>query len=280
MFRMIDLHVHTTASDGTYTPAETVRLAHKSGLGAMAITDHDTIDGVEEAVLEAEKVNLELVPGVEISVGDTDDIHILGLYVDIKNKELNCGMEKLAKLRYERNCEIIEKLQKEGFDITFEKVAQTMHTGRGMSKVHIAHYMKKTGIVYNYRVAFKKYLIPGAKAYVPKANLSEREGIELIRQSGGLPFLAHINYLRKDEKGIENTVKRLMEYGLAGVEAYYSAYDKNTEQIAHKICEKYNLLKSGGTDFHGAHRPGVYLGNGRGNLCIPYDLLVDIKKKL
>jgi len=280
MNKMIDLHVHTTASDGTYSPAETVKLAYKSGLGAMAITDHDTIDGVQEAVCEGKKIGLELVPGVEISVGNTDNIHIVGLYINYENQVLKDTMERLTKERRERNREIISRLQNVGFDITYEDVAKEMHADRGMGRVHIAHYLKKKNFVCNYRLAFKKYLVPGTKAYVPRAKLSEQEGIEVIAKSGGIPILAHINYLRQNEAEIEKTVERLMGYGLRGVEAFYSGYDLETERMAHRICSKYNLIKSGGTDFHGAHRPGVYLGNGRGNMCIPYQILSDIKKEL
>ena len=279
MTRMIDLHVHTTASDGTFTPSEVVSLAKKAGIAAVAITDHDTIDGVEEAINKAKGENLELVPGVEISVGDTEDIHIVGLYINYKDENLLRVMDILKGYRKIRNEELIANVRKEGFDITYESIAKTMNTNN-VGRLHIAYYMQKMGMVNDYRKVFKKYLIPGTKTYVPMKQLSEEEGIGAILNSGGIPVLAHINYLKQDEYGTEDTVKRLIGYGLKGIEVMYSGYDKNTEELALKISEKYNLIKSGGTDFHGTRRTGVYLGTGRGNMCVPYEFLLDIKKKL
>ena len=279
MTRMIDLHVHTTASDGTFTPSDAVLLAKKAGLAAMAITDHDTVDGVEEAINKAKEINLELVPGIEFTVGDTENIHIVGLYINHKNNELLHAIQIMKKNRMERNIQLIKNVHNEGYDISYEKVKQFMNTDN-VGRLHIAHYMQKMGMTSDYRKIFKKYLIPGAKTYVPMKNISEEDGIKAIISSGGLPILAHINYLKENEYGIEKTVKRLIGYGLKGIEVFYSGYDKKTEIIAHKISDKYNLVKSGGTDFHGTRRPGVYLGTGRGNLCVPYEFLIDIKKEL
>ncbi len=279
MTQMIDLHVHTTASDGTFTPSDVVLLGNRIGLAAMAITDHDTVCGVEEAVNKAKEVDLELVPGVEISVGETDNVHIIGLFVDHKNKRLLQNIDMLSTYRRLRNEEMILNIQKEGFDISYEKIQSSMNTVN-MGRLHIAHYMQKNGMANDYRKVFKKYLVPGVKTFVPMKHISEEEGIQTILESGGIPVLAHINYLKQNDDELEDTVKRLMGYGLMGIETFYSGYNKATEDIAHKLCKKYDLIKSGGTDFHGTRRPGVYLGTGRGNLAIPYEYLIDIKKKL
>jgi len=279
MTRMIDLHVHTTASDGTFTPSDVVLLAKKAGLAAMAITDHDTVGGIEEAVNKAKEESFELIPGIEFSVGNTENVHIIGLYIDYKNEELTNMIDIMRKYRFERNHNLINNIKKEGFDISYEKVCETMNTNN-VGRLHIAHYMQKKGFTNDYRKAFKKYLIPGTKTYVPMKNIGEEQGIHAIIKSGGIPILAHINYLKQNEFETEKTVKRLMGYGLRGIEVFYSGYDKSTEMIAHRICEKHKLIKSGGTDFHGTRRPGVYLGTGRGNMCVPYELLIDIKKEL
>ena len=279
MTRMIDLHVHTTASDGTFTPSDVISLAKKAGLTAMAITDHDTVNGIDEALNKANEEKFELVPGIEISVGDTENVHIIGLYINHKNNHLVQIVDIMKKNRFERNKMLIDNIKKEGFDISYEKVRDLMNTDN-VGRLHIAHYMQKKGITNDYRKIFKKYLIPGTKTYVPMKNVSEEDGIKAILKSGGIPILAHINYLKQNDEETEETIKRLMNYGLMGIEVFYSGYDSHTEKIAHRISEKYNLVKSGGTDFHGARRPGVYLGTGRGNLCVPYDFLVDIKKKL
>ena len=279
MTRMIDLHVHTTASDGTFSPTEVVSLAKKAGIAAVAITDHDTVDGVEEAVIKAKEVNLELVPGVEISVGESEDIHIVGLYIDHKDENLLKVIDTLKGYRKIRNEELIANIRNEGFDIAYDAIAKSMNTNN-IGRLHIAYYMQKMGMVNDYRKVFKKYLIPGSDTYVPMKQLSEEEGIGAILKSGGIPVLAHINYLKQNEDETENTIKRLMGYGLKGIEVMYSGYDKKTEELALKISSKYNLIKSGGTDFHGTRRNGVYLGTGRGNMCVPYEFLVDIKKQL
>lgn len=279
MTKAIDLHIHTTASDGTFSPSGVVRLASKAGLAAVAITDHDTVDGVDEAVKASVGTDVEVVPGVEISVGDTDDVHILGLYVDITEKDFSALMDKLKDLRTERNKELIYNLQKQGFDISYDEVAKAMKSDN-VGRLHIAQFMHQKGFVEDFRTAFKKYLIPGTKTYVPINHIEERDGIEAILKSGGLPFLAHINYLKMPDYMVENKILKLKEYGLAGLEAKYSGYDKKTEKLANRLCEKYGLLKSGGTDFHGARRKNIRLGTGRGNLFVPYDFLADIKQKL
>ena len=209
MTRMIDLHVHTTASDGTFSPSDIVLLAKKAGLAAMAITDHDTVDGIDEAVNKAKKENFELVPGIEISVGNTENIHIIGLYIKHKNYDLIKIVDVMKKYRYDRNRELIFNLQKEGYDISYEKISELMNTSN-VGRLHIAHYMQKCGMTTDYRKIFKKHLIPGAKTYVPMKNVSEEEGIRAILKSGGIPVLAHINYLKQSECETEKTVKRLM----------------------------------------------------------------------
>ena len=279
MTKAIDLHVHTTASDGTYSPSDVVKLAHRAGLLAVAITDHDTVDGVNEAVEASANFDIEVVPGVEISVGDTDDVHIVGLYVNKNEEKFSSLMKNLSAYRIERNKELISKLQKNGIDITYEAVEQQMQS-ENVGRLHIAQFLQQKGYVSDYRKAFKKYLIPGTHTYVPTKHVSEREGIETILGSGGVPILAHINYLKMPDYMIETKVRKLKEYGLLGVETMYSGYNEKTEKLANRLCEKYGLLKSGGTDFHGARRKGVYLGKGRGNLCVPYEFLVNIKQKL
>jgi len=276
MNRIVDLHTHTTASDGSYSPTSIVELAKKAGISAIAITDHDTTDGIDEAVSAGLKNDIEVVPGVEISVGGTDDMHILGFFVDHKNPIIHQRLEGLKQSRDQRNREMIKKLQNDGFNITYDEVKQL--TGAiTMGRLHIAQAIEKKGLINDYRKIFKRYIVKGASSYVSREKLSEQEGIETIIASGGLPFLAHINYLKKNDDEVEDIVKRLMGLGLAGVESYYSGYTPENELLANNIADKYNLLKSGGTDFHGTRRKGVYIGTGRGNMCVPYTVLEKIK---
>ena len=276
MHRLIDLHIHTTASDGTYSPSNMVRLAKRVGLSAVAITDHDTVDGVDEAVETAAEIDMELVPGVEIGVGETDNIHILGLFIDNKNVEIVKIMEVLKKNRLERNKKMIDLLKKQGFDISYDKVAEYSNSNI-IGRIHIAKYLQSIGTVNDYRKIFRQYIVEGQSAYVSQEKLSEEEGINAILNSGGVPVLAHISYFRKSDEEIDKNVKRLKEHGLMGIEVYYSGYNRHTQELAFELAKKYDLLKSGGSDFHGGNRSGVYMGKGRGNMAVPYSYYEKLK---
>lgn len=276
MKKTIDLHTHTTASDGSYTPSELIFLVKKAGLSAVAITDHDTINGVEEAQRVGSNLGIEVVPGVEISVGLKDNIHILGLLIDHKNNHLNKTLDNLKLEREERNKQMIKNLQSLGFSVSYEEIRQK--TGaKNMGRLHVAKTMEDKGFVSDYREAFQNYLSFGGKAYVPRKKLTEKEGIHTILHAGGIPILAHINYLKQSKYELDETLTRLKNLGLKGIEAYYSGYDEQTELLANHLAEKLDLLKSGGTDFHGTHRKGVQLGTGKGNMCVPYELLQKMK---
>ncbi len=276
MNKAIDLHTHTTASDGSYAPAELVALAGRASLAAIAVTDHDSIDGIDEALSASARYGVEVVPGVEIGVGGTDNMHILGFYIDNKSPCLRDVLDGLKQAREQRNMLMVEKLRAEGFDISYAEI-KAKTGAKNVGRLHIAQTMENKGLVRDYRKVFKQYISEGGLAYVPRARLSEKDGIDAIRNAGGLPFLAHINYLKKTEKELEVTVNRLKGLGLAGIEAYYSGYTLETEAVAHRLADKFGLLKSGGTDFHGTRRRGIYLGTGRGNMLVPYVLLTQIK---
>ncbi len=275
--QIIDMHIHTSKSDGTYSPEGIVRLAQKVGLKAVAITDHDTAAGVLCAQKEAENTDLEVIPGIEISVGNLGSTHILGFYIDTKNQALKEVIYITQNGRKERNIEVIKKLSEQGFKITYEDVsafAKTDVVGRS----HISQYLYVTGQVDDSRYFFKKYLADGGLAFVQRKTVSEKQGIEAILKAGGVPVLAHVSYFKMSYVEKERIIKRLISYGLKGIEGFYSNYTLEDEVFCDYICRKYNLLKSGGTDFHGTRRRGVYLGTGRGNMCVPYDLLLPIKQ--
>lgn len=275
--QIIDMHVHTSKSDGTYSPEGIVRLAQKVGLKAVAITDHDTTAGISYAQKAAEGTNLEVIPGIEISVGNLGSTHILGYFINPENSDIKKVVDIVQNGRKERNIEVIKRLGQQGFNITYEdvrKFAKTDVIGRS----HISQYMMVTGQVEDSRYFFKKYIADGGLAFVHRNTVSEQQGIEAILSAGGLPFLAHVSYFKMSYVEKERVIKRLISYGLKGIEGFYSNYTLEDEVFCDYICRKYKLLKSGGTDFHGTRRRGVYLGTGRGNLCIPYDLLTPIKQ--
>ncbi len=274
----IDLHVHSTASDGTMSPAQLVRYAKEKGLSAMALTDHDTIDGVPEAMAEAAKQHFELVPGVEISVTyPKGEMHILGYYLDIASPSLMQALQELRRHRDERNPKMIACLNRLGLKITMEEVAAEAR-GTIVGRPHFAAAMVKKGYVLTLAEAFEKYLGSGKAAYVPKERLTPEEGIKLIREADGLAVLAHPKYMAAESfANFERTLQNLISYGLNGLEVYYSEHSSAETQAFLEIARKYNLLVTGGTDFHGHNKPDLQLGIGFGELHIPYELLEQMR---
>ena len=278
---MIDLHIHTSASDGTYSPKDIVSLAFKKNLRAIAITDHDTIEGTAEAVREGKKVGLEVIPGVEISVEwNNSSIHILGYYIDGTKKVLSSELNNLIRYREERNPRIIEKLNSLGIDISYDEV-KTAAGGGTIGRPHFAQILIEKGYVKNGNEAFRKYLQRGASAYVDKKRLSPQEGIHLIEEAGGIAVLAHPFMIDSiGENKMEELILKLKQMGIKGIEALYPTHTVQQTLQLKTIAEKYNLLLTGGSDFHGKQKPKIHLGTGFGKLRVPYELVIRMKKAL
>jgi len=276
---LIDLHVHTTASDGTLTPAELVARAQEKGLQAVAVTDHDTVEGLTEALAEAAKREFEVVPGVEISVDYRGgEMHILGYYIDPCSGPLLAGLEQLQEYRRERNPKVIRKLREVGLHITLEEVAEAAG-GNVIGRPHFAAVLVRKGYAANTQEAFEKYLGAGQPAYVKKEKLTPEEGIELIVRAGGLPVLAHPKYIRDHNPDrLSALLDKLKGAGLRGVEVYYTAHTPEETDLYLGLTRKHALLVTGGSDFHGANKPEIELGAGTGNLQIPYELLAELRK--
>lgn len=275
----IDLHTHTTASDGSFTPAELVRLAAKAGLSAVAITDHDTTDGLDEALEAGAGLDIEVTPGVEISVngGPRDSLHMLGLYIDHHHPEFEQTLTRLQEARARRNPMIVDKLNELGFNVTMEQI-ESYSGGGQVGRPHFAQALIDIGAVSNRQEAFNRYLGNGKAAYVPKQRLDAPEAMALIRRAGGVPILAHPGLLKLHPAALERMIAGLKEKGLAGVEAYYSEHD---ELLARRIADmslRMGLVVSGGSDFHGAPKPDITLGFGMGTLRVPAALLTSIKQ--
>ncbi len=270
---MIDLHTHSTASDGTLTPANLVAKALEANLRGLAITDHDTIDGLEEASDVASHTSLVFVPGIEISAKtDHESLHILGLHVDPECAILSEALAWVVDARNERNVLIAEKLTELGLPTTVEKVKKICR-GNVVGRPHFAVFMKEQGYTRSINVAFDKYLGSGKSAYIRKQKLTAKRAIEVIRASGGVPILAHPSETHLKKSGLDHFVGQLADWGLAGIETYYSGYaDSRTKQYR-RLAEKYQLVESGGSDFHGTIKPGIALGRGPGKLNVPDTLL-------
>lgn len=272
----IDLHTHSHHSDGSMTPDELVKLAKETGLRAISLTDHDTFDGVKEAVEAGEKYGIEVIPGIEFSVVSTGETHILGYGIDITEKNICCAVAKAKELRLINNQRTADALQKLGFDITVEDARRISPVGN-IGRAHFAKVMELKGYTSSVKEAFDLYLQKGRPAFNSLRLLEAEEAIKLIHGAGGKAFLAHLHLTKKSGQELEDYVKELKDYGLDGIEGYYTEYEGTMQEDYQALAKKYGLLISGGTDFHGANKPHIKLGVGYGNLHIPYSLLDQIR---
>lgn len=278
--RWIDLHTHSTASDGSLTPLELVRYAAEKKLRAMALTDHDCVDGLDEAVAQGERLGIEVIPAVELSADHPDGtMHILGFFVDRRHEGFCGRLRRLQEARRERNPKIIQKLQALGLKITYDEVVAASGGGQ-IGRPHFAKVLVQKGYLSSMQEAFERYLKKGAPGYVDKFRFSPQDAIAAIHEAGGVAVLAHPFTLYKDNSGaLDPLLEALSQAGLDGMEVIYSTYSEEQARYYREKAEKYHLLPSGGSDFHGAHKPGIDLGVGQGRLKVPYELLEPLRKK-
>jgi 3',5'-nucleoside bisphosphate phosphatase len=274
----IDLHVHSAASDGSYAPAEVVRLAKEGGLKAFALTDHDTVEGLPEAVAAGEKYGVEVIPGVEVSArfpGGT--MHILGLAIDYTNGHLDERLAVLKHARTERNPQIVAKLNALGIPITMARV-EAISGGGQVGRPHIARALLEAGYVANLQEAFDKYLGWHRPAYVSKFRFPQDEAIAMIRDVQGVPVLAHPFTLSLGSAyALRNQLIELKNLGLAGLEVFYSEHTPEQEALYLKLARELGLLVTGGSDYHGANKPEIALGHMRSQAKLTYELLTGLK---
>ena len=274
--RRVDFHTHSTRSDGTMTPAELVQHAKNVGLSAFALTDHDSVDGIEEAQNEAEKIGVEFIPGIEFSAAEETEIHIIGLYIDPTNETLLKTINKLKNSRKRRMEDICRKLRSLGFEITHDE-ALLIGGGHFVGRAHIAKLMVQKGYCNTVQECFDKYIGLGKPAYSEKNELTATEAVESIRAAGGLAFLAHPHQTKYNLNQLEELLLKLKAVGLNGLEGYYSEYTPEHIADYRLLAQKLKLAFSGGSDFHGAMKPHIAMGTGKGNLNIPYYVLDNIK---
>ena len=274
--KRIDLHIHTTASDGTCTPEEVVREAKRLGLGAVAITDHDTAAGYLRAAAEGEKLDLEVVPGIEISTKYGRAVHILGYYIDVNSPALQEVLDWIVRDRDERNIKMCALMQADGIDITYEYMRERF--GEVIGRPHFAEILIERGLARDMNDAFDRYVEKGRKYYQGRSFLSIERSIELIRAAGGTAVLAHPFQYRLDDAGLRELIEHCMASGLEGMECRYSGYDASMSAYLEALAEEYGLLKTGGSDFHGTNKPAIRLGDGKGGLDVPYAFLQRLKE--
>ncbi|MDE6406317.1 MAG: PHP domain-containing protein [Lachnospiraceae bacterium] len=284
--RAIDLHTHTSKSDGSYTPTELVDYAVEKNLAALAITDHDSIEGLDEAVAHAAFLkerglpSVEAIPGIEFSTKyEKRDVHIVGLYISYEKESFRDALCSFVNSRASRNRKMCENLRGAGIDITYEKLL-AMYPGAVITRAHYASYLLAHGYVKSRQDAFARYLGDHTKYFVPREKVTPSQAVELILKAGGVPILAHPPLYHMGNDRLEALVSFLKADGLMGIEVFYSTYSNQDTRDMQRLADKYGLLASGGSDFHGANKPGLDLGCGYGRLHVPEDALFKIKAAL
>lgn len=287
--KAVDLHVHSNRSDGSFSPRQLVDYAMEKGLAAFALTDHDSVDGLNEALsyaeqlretLPAKKAHLvpEVIPGIELSTEyQGRDVHIVGLYIDHHNARFQKYLQDFVTSRINRNRKMCALLQEAGIDISYESLLAEFPDAV-ITRAHYARYLLNHHYTGSMKEAFDRYIGDHCPCYVPREKVTPEQAVALILEAGGIPVLAHpILYHMSDER-LEALVARLKDAGLMGIEAIYSTYNTAEERQIRRLAETYGLAVSGGSDFHGDNKPGLDLAVGYGKLFVPYSVLEMIKK--
>ncbi|MEW6686684.1 MAG: PHP domain-containing protein [Candidatus Edwardsbacteria bacterium] len=267
---LVDLHIHTTFSDGALTPEQVVKEAKTAGLEAIAITDHDALEGVISALQIAKNEKIELIPGVELStlVGEKD-IHIIGYYLDLENKNLLQALKKFRDAREKRAAEMVKRLENIGIKISFERILEVANGG-ALGRPHLAEVLVERGYANSSDEAFRHYLYRGSPIYVSKYHLRPDEAFSLILNAGGIPVFAHPGIEGKD-----NIIPLFIKQGLKGIEVWHSKHSLQTIQHYLALAQQYGLLITGGSDSHGGKN-----GNPAplGAVSVPYYVVEEMKK--
>lgn len=275
--KKIDLHVHTTESDGTYTPAEVVRIAKNAGLSAIAITDHDTNLGYAEAAAEGERLGVEVVPGIEISTKYTVSVHILGYYIDGSSPALKAVLDWVVTDRDTRNRKMAELMAADGLPVSYDDMVKRFGTVIG--RPHFGRILIELGLAKDMQDAFDRFIERGQKYYLPRTIMPLDRAIGLIKQAGGIPVIAHPFQYRYDDKMLRELIEVCMGYGVKGMECRYSGYGEDKVGYLTALADEYGLVKTGGSDFHGENKKHISLGSGiNSNLEVPYSWLEELKK--
>ena len=275
----IDLHIHSTASDGSDTPAAIAEKAASIHLAAFALTDHDTLDGLEEAEEAAKRLGIPFVRGCELSTATPwGEAHFLGLWIPREPDsiaELQEKLEAVRQDRYERNIRIVEKLQALGCAVKYEEAA-ALAGGAVVGRPHFAELLCRKGMVDTRREAFQKYLGEGKLAYVPRTLMSPEEAVGLLKRSGALVSMAHPRLLKAPLGALEGILAKLVPLGLDALEAYHSEHNANDVRECVTLARTYGLMLTGGSDYHGARKPLIRMGCGKGGLCVRRELYEEL----
>ncbi|HEY7534214.1 MAG TPA: PHP domain-containing protein [Nitrospiraceae bacterium] len=274
----IDLHLHTTYSDGSLSPAEVLAMADKAGVTALAITDHDIVAGLPEAIEAGSRLGIAVIPGVEISSFDgRNELHILGYHMDWHDEKLLTRLSSLRTSRHKRNPLIIERLQALGLEITYDEVIALAGT-ESVGRPHIARVLMEKGYVNSAKDAFDRYLAEGRPGYVARELPTPMEAIAWIREARGVAVLAHPTWVKEPDEALPVFIRALKDHGLGGLEVHYSSHTKQQTVRFLELSKQFGLLVTGGSDFHGLTKPDIEVGTGRGSLRVPEHLLNPLKE--
>ena len=250
----IDMHIHTTASDGTASPAEAVHIAHELGLPAIAITDHDTVSGCAEAIAEGKKLGMEVVPGIELSSRYGDNV---------------------VAERNERNRMMALKMAADGLKVNYEQMLERF--GPVIGRPNFGQVLVELGLAKSVQDAFDRFIEKGQRYYLPRKMVSIERSVEVIREAGGVPVLAHPFQYKLDEPDLRQLIEHCMDHGLLGLECRYSLYDEEQSQYLLSLAKEYGLVPTGGSDFHGSNKPHISIGTGTGTLAVPESWLEPVR---
>ncbi len=276
--KTVDLHVHSTFSDGTFTPTQLVDEALRMGLSAMALTDHDTVAGVPEALAAGQKKGLEVIPGIEISTNYKDkEVHIVGLFLDYENPAFLEAIGNERERRAGRNEKLIERFNEYGFPITMSEL-EALFPNAVITRAHFAAYMVQKGYVKTRDEAFDKYLGDGKPLYISREKKTPAQAMEAIQTAGGVAVLAHPLLYHLTTYELKELCVTCKKSGLVGIETMYSTYKGFDELTVRQLAHEVGLLESGGSDFHGANKPHIRLGVGMNNLAISYSFLEALRE--
>ncbi|MDD3205153.1 MAG: PHP domain-containing protein [Lachnospiraceae bacterium] len=277
---IVDLHVHSTKSDGSFTPTELVHYAIEKGLSAFALTDHDTTAGLAEAMDAAAGKSIEVIPGIEFSTEyEGKDVHILGLYIHYEEPHFKEQLIAFQNSRITRNEKMCALLTEAGIPITYNALLAEF-PGSVITRAHYAKYLLAHGYTKSMKEAFDRYIGDNCPYFVPREKVTPIQAVELILQAGGIPILAHPPLYHMSHERMDTLVHTLADAGLMGIEAVYSTYCGSDEREMKALAKKYHLCISGGSDFHGTTKPGLDLAVGYGKLFIPEEILINLKEKL
>ena len=278
--REIDLHTHTNISDGSESPADTVAHAKALGLKAIAITDHDTANGVPEAKAAGEKLGIEVVGGLELGCGwNGKEVHMLAYDIDPYNEKLNDTLEWIVTDRDERNKKMVDLMAKDGIIIDLDEL-KAEHPGSIIGRPHFALCLIRAGLADSVQDAFVRYLDPGRKYYIRRHFLSVEEAAELIRGAGGVSSIAHPMQYRLDDEGMTELMEKARDAGVSGLECYYSGYSPEVCARLKALAAAYGFCATEGSDWHGSHKPHIEMGSGmHGELNAPYELLAKLRER-